>query len=108
MSVERGRFGEEEVSNEYSFYPELPGLFPWGEGSGGCPMFFSLDGEGNVSKIVVTDEISVKVRDMGLIELIDGVITGSVDCPILGSGWTTADFRRNSLVMGRGREYWNE
>ncbi|WP_152513374.1 hypothetical protein [Nocardiopsis baichengensis] len=95
-----------EVLNSYSFYPDLPGLFPWGEGSGGCPMFFSLDGGGSVSSVVVTDELSIKVWDMGLIELIDGVITGSVDCPILQSGWTTSRFRRNSLVMGRGQEYW--
>ncbi len=69
-------------------------------------MFFSLDGGGSVSSVVVTDELSIKVWDMGLIELIDGVITGSVDCPILQSGWTTSRFRRNSLVMGRGQEYW--
>lgn len=88
------------MSNEYSFYPELPGLFPRGEGSGGCPMFFSLDGEGDLSKVVVTDEMSVKVWDMGLIELIDGSDRG--ECGLSDIGVWLEHGRFQAKFVGHG------
>ncbi|MBB6170435.1 hypothetical protein HNR23_000495 [Nocardiopsis mwathae] len=80
--------GDQAVRIPFSFYPESPGLIPWGEDSSGCPQFWVASGESREWPVMVTDEMRFKKHDMSLTGLLEALMSGRLECPISADMWT--------------------